>query len=159
MAEIRRATPADTEALIAMGAALHAESPRYRDMAFKPEKLRQLAERLADPAAADLSAVFVAESAGEPVGMFVAVMAERWFCDELYVTDLTVYVKPEHRGGSSFFRLVRAVEQWAAERGVTDIAVGVSTEVHAERTVRAYERLGYTLSGYTVTKALNHHGN
>lgn len=155
MVEIRRARPGDIEALIAMGRALHDESPRYQGKGYKPEKLRALAGHLQGSLLTEQAAIFVADDGGELVGMFVAVIAERWYCDERYMTDLTVYVKPERRGGTVFFRLVRAAEAWARVQGLPESVLGVSTEVHPERTVCAYERLGYTLAGYTMIKSLH----
>jgi GNAT superfamily N-acetyltransferase len=152
VAEVRRATPADFPALIAMGRALHDESPRYRDMPFNPDKLLALAGRLQGSLLYADAVILVATAGGEPVGMTVGVVAERFFNDERYVTDLTVYVKPEHRGGSAFLRMIRALEAWAADQGVADLAIGVSTEIHADRTVCAYEKLGYRLAGYTMVK-------
>lgn len=156
MAEVRRATEADTQALIAMGRMLHAESPRYRDMPFAESKLLILAKRLQGTLLAEESCVFVAVTGGEVIGMLVGIASVRWFNDERYVTDLTVYVKPEHRGSSAFFRLVKALEGWAWKQGIDDLALGVSTEIHPNETVRAYLRMGYTLSGHTVTKTLTH---
>jgi GNAT superfamily N-acetyltransferase len=156
VAEVRRATPADTPALIAMGRALHDESPRYRDMPFSEAKLVKLSSRLHGSLLCSDAVILVATAAGEIVGMTIGILAERWFNDERYVTDLTVYVKPEHRGGSAFPRMVKALEAWAAEQGVSDLAVGVSTEIHAEKTVRAYEKLGYRLAGYTMVKTNGH---
>lgn len=156
MAKVRRATAGDVEALIAMGRAMHDESPRYREKGFSPDKLRALAAQLTGTHLVELAAIFVADNGSEIEGMFVAVVAERWFCDERFLTDLAVYVKPEHRGSSAFSRLVRAFEEWARAQHVWELAIGVSTEVHPEETVHAYQRLGYTLTGYTVTKTLEH---
>jgi GNAT superfamily N-acetyltransferase len=152
VADVRRATAADFPALIAMGRALHDESPRYRDKPFNPDKLLRMGARLQGTLLSEDAAIFVAESGGQPVGMAIPVIAERFFNDERFVTDLTVYVKPEHRGSSAFFRLIRALEAWATEQGVEDKALGVSTEIHADKTVRAYEKLGYRLAGYTMVK-------
>jgi GNAT superfamily N-acetyltransferase len=140
VARIRRACTADLNALVAMGRAMHAESPRYRAMDFDPVKVRAVAGRL---------------MAGDAGMVFLATIGERWFGPDRYVTDLVVYVRPEHRGGSAFFRLVCALEGWAAQQGVLQVDLGVSTGVQVEQTVRAYERLGYTLDATrVVTKKL-----
>jgi len=152
--DVRRATPEDTEALIAMGQAMHAESPRYQGMRFDPAKLRRLAEYLQGTLLVQPGLVLVAVQGGELVGMFVAVLSERWFSADRFVSELAVYVKPEHRGGTAFVRLVRTMERWALAQGVPDIALGVSTGIHPGRTVRAYRKLGYRLGGYTMTKNL-----
>lgn len=157
MATVRRATDADLEAMVAMGQALHDESPRYQGMAFSPEKLRRLWQMLQGTLlTGEPGCVFIAEQDGQVIGLTVGLIAERWFCDERYLTDLTMYVKPEHRGGSAFARMVRALEAWAVEQGIDWMALGVSTEIHAERTVRAYERMGYRLAGYTMVKQNGH---
>jgi GNAT superfamily N-acetyltransferase len=135
-----------------MGRAMHAESPRYRAMDFDPVKVRAVAGRLM---AGDAGMVFLADAGGEVTGMAAATIGERWFGPDRYVTDLVVYVRPEHRGGSAFFRLVCALEGWAAQQGVLQVDLGVSTGVQVEQTVRAYERLGYTLDATrVVTKKL-----
>lgn len=159
MAKVRRATPADVPAMIEMGRALALESPKYRDMDFDAGKLAALGEQLFAAMAADHTCLLVAERASQVVGMMVVVTVERWFGGDRFVSDLTLYVRPEHRGGFAFVRLVMAAEAWATERGVRDAAFGVSTEIHAKRTVRAYRRLGYTLSGYTLTKTLKADGH
>lgn len=156
MADIRRATPADIEALLAMAAAMHAESPRYRSMQFNPEKLRNLAQAITS-APHEEATILVAAAGGEILGMFVGLIAQRWFGDDRFATDLAVYVKPEHRRGGLFFRLVRAAEEWATGHGIEDLDIGVSTDVHTEETVHAYLRMGYTLSPTrVVTKKLQH---
>lgn len=156
MAEVRRATPDDVPAMVAMGRALHDESPRYRDMPFSERKLVDLAARLRGTLLSEDAAMFVATAGDALVGMAVVVTQPRFFNDERFLTDLTVYVKPEHRGGRAFLRLVNAWETWAVQQGVLDLAIGVSTEINAQATVCAYERLGYRLAGYTMVKSLRH---
>jgi GNAT superfamily N-acetyltransferase len=154
VARIRRATAADFPALVALGHDLARESPKYQTKGYSPEKTAALGERLL--AMPEHAQILVAESGGEAVGMMVIAIAERFFSDECYVTDFTLYVKPEHRGGLAFARLVQAAEAWARERGIRDACFGVSTEIDAERTVCAYQRMGYRLTGYTLTKTLAH---
>lgn len=152
MTIVRRATDADLDALIEMGRALHDESPRYQGMAFDAQKLRRLWSQLQGTVLVEPGCVFVAERADRVIGMTVGIAAERWFSEERYLTDLTLYVRPEHRHGPACVRLVRALEQWGAAQGLQQVALGVSTEIHAAQTVAMYERLGYRLAGYTMVK-------
>ena len=156
MAEIRRARPEDIEALIEMGRALHAESPNYEDEPFEPEVLRAwLHERLhAGTLLTDNSAVFVAEQGGSIVGVLVAIVVPRWFNRSSIAAELTLYVAPAHRGGRTLPKLARAFEAWARKQGAVSATLGVSTGIHAERTVCAYSKLGYRLDGYNATKML-----
>lgn len=152
MTTVRRATVEDVPSLIAMGQALHDESPHYGSTGFSPAKLERQFHALQGSLLSEPGAVFVAEEGGEVAGMAVCFAAERWFSNDVYVTDLTVYVRPEHRGGRAFPRLVQAIEAWAAGQGIKEIILGVSTEIDAERTVRWYELHGYQLSGYAMVK-------
>jgi hypothetical protein len=156
MTTIRRAKESDIETLIDMGRALHAESPRYQAMAFSPEKLRRLWPQLQGTLLTEVGCIFVAEGTSGLTGMTIGLAAERWFSDERYLTDLTVYVRPEIRsslaGGRAFRGLVRALEAWGAEQGLAGPVLGVSTDIHASQTVASYERLGYRLAGYTMVK-------
>lgn len=152
MCTIRNATAADLPEMIEMGRALHDESPRYRDMAFKPDKLRRLFDALQGTLLTKPGCALVAVKDGHIIGMTVGIIAERWFSDDLFLSEQTMYVKPEHRRGLAFHRLVKALEGWALDQGVKDMALGVSTEIHPEKTVQMYERLGYQLAGYSMVK-------
>lgn len=154
MAKVRPAVPEDIPELVAMGQAMHAESPRYRGMPFNAKKVEQLATRVVS-GQAPMAVCLVAESPGGAlVGMFVGMLAERWFNDEWFATDLTVYVSPGARGSTAFPRLKDAFEKWCASKGVLDLAIGVTTEIEAQRTVHTYEKAGYRLAGYTMVKQL-----
>lgn len=155
---VRRATRADAPAIIAMGRELIAESPNYRGEPLSEEKVMALGERLQGTLLAQDGCVLVTERDGELVGMMVICIVERFFGDGKFVTDLTLYVKPPYRGSLAFPRLVQAAERWARDQGVFKVVFGVSTEIHPQETVHAYQRMGYTLNGYTLTKWL-HHGD
>lgn len=149
---IRQAVIGDLPALVEMGRALHAESPRYRHMAFSEDKLVRLFHDLQGTLLSKPGVCFVAERDGYVIGMTVGIIAARWFSEDLFLSELTMYVRPEHRGGTAFRRLVDAMEQWAAAEKIAPPVFGVSTDVHPEKTVAAYERIGYQLAGYTMVK-------
>jgi len=150
VAEIRHARPEDVEPLLAMGRALHAESPRYRRIPWVEARARGVTEAMAaDPE----SGLFVAEvSEGRLIGMIAGFVVPHWFSNVTYAADLTVYVDPAHRGRIVFFRLVGAFERWARAQGAGEILLGVSTDIHPEATVRVYERLGYKMTSFALMK-------
>lgn len=153
MASVRTATEADIPALIAMGRKMHAESPRFKSLAFSAEKCEALIRRLLDPLPQPPGTVLVAVEGPQVVGMMGGFVVEHFFSHDRYASDLVVYVAPGHRGGSAFVRLVFAFEDWAASRGACEIVLGVSTELNPEATVAMYERLGYArLQGRSVLK-------
>lgn len=150
MAKVRKATFDDIPALLAMGAAMHAESPRFRAMPYSEEKVYNLAVALLTQEGA--GGILVAEADGIIVGMFSFVVSEQFFGPASYAADLVVYVKPEHRGGSAFLKLVRAFENWADELGVHEKLIGVSTMLNTKQTISAYEKLGYEFFGGLLRK-------
>lgn len=149
MAEIRRATEADADAVVELGRALQAEAPAYQESAFDEPSFRAfLDERMRSTHMVDDSVVLVALVREEVVGTLIAMMFPHWFSRLQMACEVGLYVKPEHRGGRVFPQLVRAFETWAASNGAARVLLGVSTGIHADRTVRAYEGLGYTLDDH-----------
>jgi GNAT superfamily N-acetyltransferase len=147
---VRRATEEDIPEVLAMGAALHAESPRYSALTYNPAKVEFLARHvIADPEGGAL----VAEKDGKIIGMMAGFVAPHWFSDDLIASDYTFYVKPEHRRkGRAALMLVRAFEEWAAAHGAVSIVPGTSTQIDADSTARFYEKLGYERTGFTFCK-------
>src|SRR3990172_4990705 len=150
MATVRRATENDVPFLLAMAPVMHAESPRFRSLDYSEEKVFHLFHWLISSGEGGL---LVAEMEGKIVGMLGFVVGEFFFGRDRYASDLFVYVTPESRGGSAFLRLVKAFEAWANEFGVAEKLLGVSTGIHTERTVRAYEGLGYERFSVGLKKA------
>lgn len=120
---------------------MHAESPRYRDLGFSAEKVNALALVLIRMPGQ--GGVLVAEADGKIVGMFAFHVGQHFFSDDTYASDVVMYLRPEHRGGSLFPRLVKAFEAWADEYGVKEKLLGVSAEIDSQRVVAVLERLGY----------------
>lgn len=154
---VRPATLADMPVMLAMGAALHAESPRYQNLRYSPEKVEALGRRaledtLVTPAAGGL---FVAEKNARIIGMVFGFVTEFFFSTDKVASDHTLYVVPEERGKSPVAGLlIRALEKWAAEQGAVDIVPGTSTQIAPEATVKLYERLGYERYGYVMRKRI-----
>jgi len=132
--DIRKATPSDTDALLALRRALWPETAECRHRA-------EISETLARPGEA---AAYLAGEAGAPPVGFVEVSLRRWAegCDSSPVGYLEGwYVEPTARGHRIGAALVAAAETWARERGCTEIAsdTGLGNAVsHA-----AHEWLGY----------------
>lgn len=124
------------------------ESPRYSALSFSVDKATHLIKTLTDQ-----GGLFVAIKNDEVIGFIAGVVVEHFLSHDTFACDIGVFVLPEHRGGTSFLRLVKTFEQWAKERGAQEIQLGVSTGVHPEQTVRMYERLGYKMSSYGLIKA------
>lgn len=146
--EIRAAQDNDTRQLIVLAALMTKESPRFGQHEFSVEKANSFINTLIQH-----GGLFVAAKGEQIVGFFAGFVVEHFLSNLSYASDAGVYVLPEHRGGSAFLRLVKAFEAWAYERGAHEIQLGTSTGVEPEKTVRMYQRLGYTMNSYGLLKA------
>lgn len=142
--KVREASADDLPALIALGRIMHAEAPALRHATFSEEKVRA-----ALTYALEHGCVIVHEGASGIDGGYVALLIERWFSTDRYVTDVALFVRPDVRGGMIAYRLVSAFIEWCASRGIApqDVVVGISTGVNAEETGALYERLGFVRIG------------
>jgi len=141
MTVIRRAIRDDIPAIIEMARDMHSESPRYRVLGFEPEKINALALHLMLNKGA--GGVLVAEKEGRLVGMFAFHVGQHFFSNDTFASDVVMYVRPEHRGGFVFPRMVRAFEAWADEYLVAEKLLGVSAEIDSQQTIAVLERMGY----------------
>lgn len=134
---MRRAAHADVPRMVEMAAAMHAES-RYQRFRISLPKIEAFFHRILGDKA------FVVLLDGDPVhAMFIGMVSDFWWGDDLESSDLLVYVTPEKRGGMSAPRLIRGYIAIAESMGVSDIKIGVSTGIDTERTLRLFERLGF----------------
>jgi GNAT superfamily N-acetyltransferase len=99
--------------------------------------------------------VYLAENEGKLLG-FIAGMAQRYFFSlRERATDMGFYVLPNHRGGSAAVRLIGALEDWAKEKGLSEIYIGQTTAVDIEKTRQFYAHLGYKTVGFNTVKHLH----
>ncbi len=157
MAKIRLAEHADVEAVVELGAMLHAESPTYRPYTYSRQKARAVARScigslLAPPAD---SVLFVADEGGEVIGMLGGYLTEGLFVDGMLIaSDYTFFVRPDRRGTMAAPRLLIAFEQWAKGMGATHIYPSVSTRIDDERIVAFYAAMGYQHTGHNLAKRI-----
>ena len=146
----KAAEPSDIDAIIEMGRAMHTESV-YSVLRFSEEKVRHLV----------LTAIEydwflqIAERNGKPVGMMAAYCAPHWCSDDLMVSDLLLYVLPEHRGGFAAVLLVEDFKAWVVATGAKLVTVGTTAiPDHREAVVDFYQARGFSLLGAVMR--LNH---
>lgn len=146
---------ADIPAVVAMGRAMHAESPRYARLSFSAEKVEALLRRMiggtlvTEPP----GGAFVAERKGVLVGMIGGYLTEPFFSEDKIASDYALYITPaERRKGGIAAGLIRAFERWAIDSGAVDIMPGVSTMIDAEATTKLYRKLGYEPYGNLLIK-------
>lgn len=142
---IRVATLDDVPALVALGAAMHAESPRF-------SRLRFSGERLAATLRAAVQGHFsrVVEIDGQIVGGLVALLTPHWFSDDLMACDLALFMDPRFRGTMAPARLLREYGAWAVAHGSKLTLFGVMTGVGVDQTVALCERVGWRRAGVVM---------
>lgn len=128
---------------------MHAESPRLSKAPYQPQRIEHVLSCLLPSAECF---VLIAERGGEPAGMLGGIVTDHLLSGVRYAGDLAVYVEPRHRGTSILPRMLREFERWAAASGAAEITLGVTTEIHPERTAVLYERSGYRISGAIAVK-------
>lgn len=147
---VRSATADDLPALIALGAAMHAESA-YAGFDYSSKKLYEMGlHYLAHPDTCFIAVC--ADDCGTIYGMHAGYICEYYFGRDLIASDLLLFVDPTKRGGMAAALLVRAFEEWAFAKGAKEVCPGSSTMVAPERTAKLYERLGYTVVGNLFKK-------
>jgi RimJ/RimL family protein N-acetyltransferase len=146
MADIRIATLADMGAMVNMGAVMHAESPRFSRYTFLPDRLSQSLQWVMD----GHGRVWLAEQDGEVVGGFIAVVHQHYVCDLTHLSDLALYVYPQHRNGTTAVRLIKTFLAWAKEINA-EPTISLNTDIAPERTARLMQALGAKQSGTNWT--------
>jgi len=146
---IRSMKEEDVEQVVKLARSMQLESPAFRDKPFDEERIEKWVFWMVDHGGG-----FVAEERGKLIGMMSGLLSTQLFCDEVFATDLALYVIPEDRGRSVGVRLIKAFERWAKESGAKEISLGISTDVEQERTAAIYEKLGYGGKKITMIKRL-----
>jgi GNAT superfamily N-acetyltransferase len=147
MADIRRATPDDMDALVALAYAMQDESPRFRLYRFLPDRIRTTLTTLLDTRQ---GFVVVAEVEGVIVGGFAGMACPHFACDVLQAQDIALFVAPSHRGGTLAARLVRSFLEWSRSINA-EPTIGINTGVTPERTAQLLAALGARQSGTNWT--------
>lgn len=140
---VRDFTHTDIDRLIELGRLAHEES-EYRVMTFDENKCRSLCEMIiATPSFIGI----VAEKDGQIVGCLVAIVSLAYFSDEKTGGDFLVYVMPEHRGSSAFYRLCQEYVFQARVKGARLIFLRNTTGIMPEKVGEIYERMGFEKVG------------
>lgn len=135
---IRPMQLSDVDAMLELARAMHEESV-YRHLPFDDQKVAELVRACSMQ---DSWAGFVAVENGRLYGFFAGHITEYFFSRERMAKDIGLYVVPEKRGRMTAVRLIKIFIRWAAEKGVTEVALGVSALEDNSRTYALYQRLG-----------------
>ncbi len=149
--EIRRGRTGDVERLVELGAKFW-EFTRYSimdDMKYSKESVRQLLIELLTGS----GYILVVEEDGEIQGFGLMVYYPLiWNRDVRCTGELAYYLEPEMRGTGAGIKLLKDLEKVAKRKKIRYIAM-ISMD-HSMDVGPLYERLGYTRTETTYTKAL-----
>lgn len=134
---IREATIEDIPDIVAMGRQFISTS-HYADLIpVRPDILAQTVYRMIQ---SDESAIFVADHAEAGlVGMAGICSYRHPLTQDLFATELFLWVNPDHRGRAGL-ELIREAEAWAEWRGAAALQLIAPTP----NVEQLYGRLGYT---------------
>jgi GNAT superfamily N-acetyltransferase len=147
---IRELNGNDIPAILEMGYDMYSNSS-YAVTEWCPAKVAQLCVNLIQQPHMQ---AWVSEVNGKVVGMFFGMIQEHYFGPTLKSFDLLLYVRPENRGGSHAFKLVKTFIDWSICCGVREdqISVGVTTGDSGDSAVELYKRMGFVESGVILNK-------
>jgi hypothetical protein len=145
-------TREDALELLKIANQMHKTSPNYSDRPFDAQRIWTLF----DTSVKHPSKVCVvyAKEGDEIIGGILGHMTPQYFSGDMVASDLGMFLKPEHRGGTAFVRLFKAFERWAVEHKATSIIVGHTTGNNTEKSKSMFTKLGYLFLGYIFQKEL-----
>jgi GNAT superfamily N-acetyltransferase len=148
---IRFAKVEDVPALVEGGRRMHALT-RFRELRYDEPKVARAFADLIRLGAGKYVFFVAKDSAGRIVGALIGVLEQHLFTDQLTASVMHYDVLPESRMGGYGVRLLKAFEQWAANRKVVEIGLGINSGVDLERLARFAVRMGYQKVGENYVK-------
>ena len=91
---------------------------------------------------------------GKPAAGMLGQLTHYICSEEYFAKELGMGVMPWARGRISLLKLIKAFEESARSRGAKEIAPLITSGFKAKSLAKAYERLGYSVDGYTLRKNL-----
>lgn len=149
---IRFATAADIPALVALGKRMHAIT-RFKSFAYDEARVaKSLTDALIHGRGRYVC--FVAQDVqAQVVGGLLAVVEQHIFSTQLTASVMHYDVLPEKRMGGYGVRLLKAFEQWCANRKVAEINLGVNSLTEMDSVGQFVRKMGYDKVGENFVKS------
>jgi len=80
---------------------------------------------------------------GKPAGMIAGSITPYFFSLGWVASDFVWFMRPEYRGSRAAVKLLKSFRTWAAEKGASELYMGVTTNVSADRTGDLLQRMGF----------------
>lgn len=145
--QVRAANLSDLDTLVDFGKRLTKESPIFSNQGFDEQSASDLFEYLIKKH----GSIFLAlDEYQNPVGAVIGVIETDWRTGHKLAFEQGVYVLPEYRKSNIAKLLVNTLIGWAQLKNADRIQIGTMTGIHADKTVKLYESLGFNLVGYVL---------
>ena len=123
---IRFATLTDIPALVEGGSRMHALT-RFRNQPYNAQKVAQAFSDIITQGKGKYTFLVAANAEERIVGALIGLIEQQIFSDSLTASVMHFDVLPDARMGGHGVRLLRAFEQWCANRNVVEISLGVNS--------------------------------
>lgn len=150
MIRYQRITHADIGPILRLGLIMHQESPVYGQFEPNPEYAENLCKHLIDTDQFGN----LAYDDNQLVGLMLGHTSYIPWTKELAAFEIILYVLPSHRDGIIGVRLIRSFENWALDKHINYVIMGISIEINSAMVSQMYERLGYHNYSSTFRKYL-----
>ena len=120
---IRFATLQDVPALVEVGSRMHALT-RFRTQPYIAQKVAQAFSDVLTQGQSKYAFLVAASAEKRVVGALIGVIEQQIFSDSLTASVMHFDVLPDARMGGYGVRLLKAFEQWCANRNVVEISLG-----------------------------------
>lgn len=92
---------------------------------------------------------------GKPVGMLCGGISNYVFSKGSVANDYAWYVLPKYRGSRAAVKMLTMFKSWSRDNGATELYIGISSGLFAERTGKFLERSGFDHVGGNYRVRLN----
>lgn len=144
---VRTAEIKDLGTLVDFGKRLTQESEKFRNQGFDEDRACQFFANLINKCD---SIFLVCDEYNNPIGSLIGLIDRDWRTGQRVAFEQGVYVLPEYRSTGAGSDLVNTYIEWAKLHNVDRIQIGTITGIHADKTVRLYESLGFEQSGFVL---------
>lgn len=148
---IRFATLEDIPALVEGGRRMHHHT-RFRSFVYDPSRVAATFTQLIERGQGKYVVMVAEDTQHSVVGVLAAVLEQHIFSDQLVASVMHYDVLPEKRMGGHGVRLLRAFEQWCANRKVAEINLGVNSLTEMDRVGQFVRKMGYVKVGENFVK-------
>jgi GNAT superfamily N-acetyltransferase len=148
---IRFAEPKDIPALVELGSRMHSMT-RFRSQPYNAQKVAQAFADLMNKGLTKYVFLVAQDGQGKVVGGLIGLVEQQIFSDAWTASVMHYDVLPEARMGGYAVRLLKAFEQWAKNRKVIEISVGVNSGADTDTVGRFIAKMGYEKVGENFVK-------